>query len=375
MSKNSFFVCRQAKFATTIWSLLFCIVFSGTQAHGQTMSAKQREQIQAIVQTKMKSDHLAGVAVCVVEKGKTTFCQAFGYAEMEGKRPLTTDTPFQLASLSKQFAATSVMLLVGDGKLGLDDPIGDYLVSIPDEWKWITVRQLLAHTSGIKDYAKFPNIRADYQKDPKRDEMLARIYGFPLDFEPGSRFSYSNSGYTIVGCLIEKVSGMGYGKFLKQRIFDPLGMKTARLEPAQNNNPLRAIGHDYRNNEFHPSSYNSPVWAFAAGGIVASINDLAKWDAGIDSNALLTADQQKVLWTPQMAGGIPTDYGLGWMLRPAPVDKHFVIHPGGKPGFSATIARLVEDRLTIAVLSNRTEGQSRQILEEIGRMLLSIKPK
>ncbi len=227
-----------------------------------------------------------------------------------------------------------------------------------------------ASTSGTKNYTEYPNFRAAYQKDLSHDEMLAKVYSFPLDFEPGSEFSYSNSGYWVVGHLIEKVSGVGYGEFLKERIFDPLKMSSARLEPAQNDNPLRAIGHDYQANKFSPATYNSPSWAYAAGGIVASINDLVRWDAAIDSNSLLTVEQQEILWAPQMVGKKATQFGLGWMLRPAPDGKRFVLHLGNKPGFSASIARLAEDRLTIAVLSNRTHGDSSRILEDIGKMLL-----
>lgn len=371
MSKNPYSTWRHTQTSAMFFMGLFCLSMVCPTATGQDLTDKDRKKIEAIVQATIKNENLAGVAVCVVRNGKPEFCQAFGFADMKTKRPLTTDTPFQLASLSKQFAATSVILLVNDGKLTLEDPLSKHLNDLPNEWKQITVKQLLAHTSGIKNYTEYPNFRVDYQKDLSHAEMLAKVYSYPLDFEPGSAFSYSNSGYWMVGHLIEQVSGVGYGEFLKERIFDPLAMSSACLEPIQNSDPLRAIGHDYRAKKFRPATYNSPSWAYAAGGIVASINDLVKWDAAIDSHTLLSAEQQEILWAPQEVGNRKTEFGLGWMLRPAPEGKRFVLHLGNKPGFSASIARLVEDRLAIAVLSNRTHGDSSKILDEIGKLLLS----
>ncbi len=336
----------------------------------QELSDQQIEDIAAIVESRMETSHLAGVAVCVVKRGRPIYCESFGYADCVTKRELRTDTPFQLASISKQFAATCIMLLAVDGKIDLDDDISKHLSGVPDTWSPITIRQLMAHTAGVKDYTTFENIRADYQLDIGRADMLELIYGHPLEFEPGSKFSYSNCGYTLLGCIVESVSGMDYAEFLEQRIFSVLGMKNARLEPVQNEDPLRAIGHDLDGQELRHSTYNSPTWAFAAGGIVASIEDMAKWDAAVDGNQLLDAKAQAVLWAPQQAGGQPTGFGLGWKLTRGPDGKRFVLHPGGKPGFSTIIARLLEDRLTIIVLSNRTEGHSSTLLDEIGSLLL-----
>ena len=350
------------------WSMI-----DARSAIAQLADKSFSEQVSAVVERQIESHGLAGVAVSIVENGEIKFAKAFGFADAASpsKRRLACDTPFQLASLSKQFASTSVMLLVNDGKLSLDDSIGKHLQGLPAGWEKITVKQLLAHTSGIEDYVEFPNIRADYQKDLTRAEILKRVYSHPLEFQPGEKFEYSNSGYIMVGCLIESVSGINYGTFLQQRIFKPLDMRTARLEPTQNDDPSRAIGHESVNGKFSRATYNSPNWAFAAGGIVASLNDLARWDAAIDGNKLLNRDQQEALWENQSINGKKTGFGLGWMVRPGPDNKRFVLHFGGKPGFSTAMARLVEDRLTIIVMSNVSQGRSSQILDQIGRLALA----
>lgn len=354
------------------WALLlhFSLCFSySTQAQSQDLNRR----VSAEIRKKLKANHLAGIAVCIVEKGEPVYCEAFGYADVENRRRLTCDTPFQIASLSKQFAAVSVMLLVQEQKLKLDDPILDHLDGLPDDWSEITVRQLLSHTSGIRDYTEFPNIRDEYQEDLERLKILQQIYSYPLDFQPGAKFKYSNSGYVVAGHLIEAVSGMEYSEYLQKKIFSPLEMTNSRLEPLQNDDTSRAIGHDYKDGKLQPSTYNSPAWAFAAGGIVASVNDLAKWDAALDSGAVLPKTELQVLWEEQRAGGRKTEYGMGWMLMPAPGSGTFVYHFGGKPGFSTSMARLVENRVSIIVLSNRTEGHSQQILDAVGKIWLSRK--
>ena len=354
-------------------SCLIAVVGSagpGRAAWGQSLGPEGARQIREVIEKQIEAGQLAGVAVCIAVRGKPIFCEAFGYADCESNRKLTVDTPFQLASVSKQFAATSIMLLERDGKLKLDDNIGVHLDGLPKRWQAITIRQLLGHTSGIKDYVKFPNIRSDYQRDFERDEILKRITKHPLEFRPGSRLEYSNSGYLLIGWLIEQVSEKSYGDFLKERIFEPAGMATAMLEPIQNEDPLRAMGHDLKGKKLVHSTYNSPSWSFAAGGIVASINDLAKWDTAIDQGTILDHERLSILWTPQTVAGKKTEFGLGWKLRPAPGGKRFVMHFGNKPGFSAAVARLVEDRVSISVLSNRTHGDSSKILDEVGKALL-----
>ena len=342
-----------------------------TPVLGQQGNQEKLERISELIRRQIEREHLAGVAVCVLERGTPVYSEAFGYADWSTSRRLTKDTPFQIASLSKQFAAASIMLLVREGAIKLDDKISQHMDQLPSAWNDITIRQLLSHSSGIKDYVEFPNIRQDYQVDLERDEILERIYSYPLDFEPGTDFKYSNSGYLIVGHLIEEVAGIEYSEFLNKRVFAPLGMDHSRLEPLQNKDNHRAIGHDYADGEFNHSTYNSPAWAFAAGGILSSLNDLAKWDAAIDKCTILTKEELSTVWQPQRINEKESEFGLAWMVRPAPGGKTFVYHFGNKPGFSVSMARLVEDRVTIIVLSNRTEGKSQQILDSVGKIWMT----
>ncbi len=328
-------------------------------------------RIEAIAKERLEAAPLVGLAIGIVHDGRSLMLEGYGLAETESEKRVTADTRFQIASLSKQFAAVSVMLLVQDGKLDLADAIGDILHGLPESWQAIKVEQLLAHTSGVADYVKLPDFLSIYQQDLGRDEVLGHLYGQPLDFEPGSAWAYSNSGYFLIGMIIEEVSGMGYADFLARRIFEPLGMKSSYLEPLQNDDPRRAIGYDTGEAGFTRASYNSPSWSFAAGGIVSSLADLARWNRALDKGSILPDEILESMWTPQtLNDGEPVKYGMGWQLAPGPGGRHLVFHRGNKPGFSATMARLKEDKLSVIVLSNRSQGEASQIIGAVGEVLV-----
>jgi CubicO group peptidase (beta-lactamase class C family) len=183
------------------------------------------DRVDQYVQAEMKTRHIPGLALLVSREGKIVRAQGYGWANVELEAPVKPETLFQSGSMGKQFTATAVMMLVEEGKIGLDDPLARYFKDGPPTWNQVTVRQLLSHTSGFTDYPENFNFR----QDRTEEEVLQIIAGIPLAFPPGSKYGYSNLGYATLGILIHRVTGMFYGDFLQERIFRPLGMTTTRI--------------------------------------------------------------------------------------------------------------------------------------------------
>ena len=237
----------------TTYAMLFCVVSSGvvrpsTQC-GPSIRADQgrgddefavRDGVDAIVQQLMQRRHIPGVSVAIVKDGKVVLAKGYGLANVELGVPATADTVYQLASVTKTFTATAIMMLVAEGKLALDDRITDRLPDLPAAWQDVTVRHLLSHTSGIKSYTSVRDFYKSTRKDYARREILDLVAKEPLEFAPGEKWNYCNTGYFLLGMLIEKVTGKQYGEFMDERIFKPLGMTRTRV------NDLRAIIPDRR---------------------------------------------------------------------------------------------------------------------------------
>jgi D-alanyl-D-alanine carboxypeptidase len=204
----------------TIIALLFISLFA---------PAVNADKVDDFVQAEMKRHQTPGFSLAVLKNGKVLKSKGYGFANIEIKAPATPETVYQLASITKCFTATAVMILVEDGKLELADKITAHLLGLPTAWSNVTVRHLLTHTSGIKSYTQLDAIALNPQKDIKSEEMIALVADLPLEFPPGDRYDYSNTGYFILGLLIEKLSGVTYGDFLDHRLFKPAGMTQTRV--------------------------------------------------------------------------------------------------------------------------------------------------
>ncbi|HET8674685.1 MAG TPA: serine hydrolase, partial [Blastocatellia bacterium] len=253
-------------------------------------------------------------------------------------------------SVGKQFTSAAVMLLVEEGKINLDDRVSKYLDHTPEIWKEITVRHLLTHTSGIKNYGeKDINYRQDYTDE----ELIKVAANFPLDFQPGEKWSYSNTGYILLGYVIKKASGKFYGDYLKERVFAPLGMTTARVINEEDIIPNRAAGYRLAKGEIKNQRYVSPsLNTTADGSLYLTVLDMAKWDAALYSEKLLKRSSIDQMWTPvKLIAGKTHPYGFGWGIGEA--NKHKLIEHGGAwQGFTTHISRYVDDKLTVIVLTN-----------------------
>jgi CubicO group peptidase (beta-lactamase class C family) len=310
------------------------------------------DQIDRYVEARMKRDNVPGASIAVVRDGKVIKARGYGVADVELNVPATEHTVYQWASVSKQFTAAAIVLLAEDGKLKLNDLVSRYYTNAPAVWSNVTVRHLLTHTSGIKSYTSLPGFFRTLRKDYAPEELLDLVRNEPFDFAPGERWSYNNTGYFVLGLIIENVSGKSYGDFVEERIFGPLGMKTARLNHQFEIIPNRATGYAIRSNVVLRSEFVSPSQPYAAGALMGTVLDLAKWDAALYTDKPFSASTREQMWTPvKLNDGKTHPYGFGWML--GELRGHpFVAHGGGIHGFSTYIARFVEDKLTVIVLMN-----------------------
>lgn len=301
----------------------------------------------------MAERHIPGAAVAVVKNGRVVRMKGYGVASLEFGVPVTTETVFEIGSVSKQMTAAGIMLLVQDGKVNLYERISKYLPNTPEAWKDVTVRHLLTHTSGIKSYTGLDGF--DLSQRMSMADFIKKLSPYPLEFIPGEKNIYSNSGFNLLAYIIETQSEKKYFDFMRERIFVPLGMtKTADRDP-QFIIPLRANGYEWRDNRYNGRDGNLTD-LMGAGSIVSTISDMTKWEAALRGNRLLNAESKKTIWTQfTFNNGKLSPYGFGWRI--SDVRGHKLIgHTGQTAGFGAAIFRYVDDDVTVIALTNLGEN-------------------
>lgn len=304
-------------------------------------------------------------AVLVAEGGKVVLSKGYGMANLEWSIPASPETKFRLGSITKQFTGMSVLLLEQDGKLRTSDPISQYIDKAPERWKGITIHHLLTHTSGIPNFTSFPDYAKTMMLAAPPAETLKRVVDRPLDFDPGTKMSYSNSGYTLLGLIIEKASGMRYEDFLRTRILEPLGMKDTGYDSDRTVISRRAAGYEtepegtVRNAAFIDMSI-----PHAAGALYSTTLDLAKWDEGLSAGKLLTPENYKRYFTADK-----NNYAYGWTVAKRGEDT-VLSHGGGINGFATMIYRVPERKLVVVALSNVLPSQAGKLALELMRLQL-----
>jgi CubicO group peptidase (beta-lactamase class C family) len=342
----------------TLRTAVLTVVFCGLlcTAYAQT------DKIDSYVNAEMDLQKIPGLSIAVMRKGELVKAKGYGLANVELNVPAKPETVYQSGSMGKQFTAAAVMMLVEEGKLTLDDKINKYFLDSPESWSNITVRNLLTHTAGTTDYPKDFDFRRDYTDA----ELLKKAQAIPLAFAPGERWSYSNVGYVILGILIGKVTGKFYGDFLQERIFKPLGMNATRIISEADIVPNRAAGYRMQKGELKNQEWVSPTMNTTAdGSLYLTALDLAKWDAALYTDKLLKKSSLDQMWTPvKLNNGVTRPYGFGWAFND--VRGHKIIEHGGAwQGFTSHIARYVDDKLTIVVLTNRAGANPAKIAHGI----------
>ena len=327
------------------------------------------DDVDNCIETHLQRNNVPGISLAVLRDGNVIKAKGYGLANLELNVPATTETVYQLASVTKQFTATGVMLLVEDGKVRLSDPISRYVKGLPAAWSNITVRHLLSMTSGIKDYLGVvqPSIA---REDFTYERIVALIADLPLTFEPGERYQYSNSNYILLAMLIRSVSGKSYDTFLAERVWAPLGMTATRRDDPESVIANRAGLYNWRSNKFENIQFLSPtLWNNGDGGLISTVLDLGKWDAALYTNRLLSSASLETMWLPQkLNNGSQTSYGFGWATGQFRGHRT-VSHSGGRPGTATQITRFVDDRLTVVVLMNGPGNPQRLAIQVGGKFI------
>jgi len=327
---------------------------------------EKSDQIDKLMQTYQNYNQFNGV-ILVAEHSQVIYRQGFGYANMEWNIPNTPETRFRLASISKQFTVMLIMQLVEEGKLKLDGTLSTYLRYYrKDNGEKITIYHLLTHTSGIPSYTNLRTfwpvkIRDSFQPD----SLIVKYCSGDLEFEPGSKFNYNNSGYVILGSIIEHTTGKLYEQVLREKIFDPLGMTNSGYDHNKTVLPKRATGYDKDFINFFNSDYIDMSVPFAAGGLYSTIDDMYLWDQALYTDRLLSSKYREIMFSPYL-----NNYAFGWGVNRVPKgvagDSTLAItHSGGINGFNTRIIRLVEDRNLIVVLMNAPGANINEICQKI----------
>jgi CubicO group peptidase (beta-lactamase class C family) len=329
---------------TAVQAASLCVAISTTLAAQDALQSR----IDSVVQAEMTRQRIPGVAVAVVRKGTVTSAKGYGEANVEHHVRVGPETVFQSGSVGKQFTSAAVMLLVEDGKIGLGDSITKYFPNAPPSWRGITVRHLLTHTSGIPDYT---TDAMDYRRDYTEDDLEKMAFGLTPEFPPGSRWNYSNTGYVLLGIIIHKASGQFYGDVLRERIFTPLGMRSARIIDEADIVPNRAAGYQMVRGQLKNQDWVAPkLNTTADGSLYLSLQDYIAWDAGLRAGKILKPASWATINTPvTLTSGKRYPYGFGWSIDT--VAGQLRIHHGGSwQGFQTYISRYIGADMTIVAL-------------------------
>ena len=327
-------------------------------------------KIQEVLALAHKYRQFNGAAL-VAENGKVVYKGAFGMANMEWNIPNTPDTKFRLGSITKQFTATATLQLVEQGKIKLDAKITDYLPDYrKDTGDKVTIHHLLTHTSGIPSYTGQPGFFENVSRNPyKVDEFVKKYASGNLEFEPGSKFSYDNSGYFLLGAIIERVTGKPYEQVVKENIFDPLGMKNTGYDHHATIIPKRASGYSKTPDGYTNAVYLDMSIPYAAGSLYSTVEDLYLWDQALYTDKVLSAQSKALMYKPFLE-----NYAYGWAVTNGSFKQNdqpvqVITHDGGINGFTTTIVRFPKEKNLIVMLDNTGSGYLNRLSDSIARIL------
>jgi CubicO group peptidase (beta-lactamase class C family) len=344
--------------------------FLGVVLASATASAADfAERVDAIAKHGL-SHPVAGISVAVARDGKVVFARGYGFANLEHSVPVTPETVFHIASISKNIEAAVIVQLAERGKLNLDEDVTKYVPEAPTHGKHVTVRQLINHTSGIFSFTSLPNAMQNERLDLDHQQVLALIKDKPFDFEPGTSWRYDNSAFYIAGMVVERVTKQDYATYVRDHIFQPLGMTSAMLCDARMVVPHLASGYEVENGKLVNASFMTWKIPSAAGAVCATASDLVKWQTALDDGGVISKKALSEMRSPTVLNdGTPIDYGLG--TRIGSFHGHRVFgHTGGGGGFNTILEDFPDDHLTIVVLTNT--GHAYPIAAAVARVALGL---
>jgi len=352
---------RQHPRAATIFGVILVALSFATCAAADAVDDYLRDA--------MQHHPIPGAALAIVRGTNIVKNAGYGMANLENHTPVTTDTAFEIGSMTKQFTAAGILLLAQDRKLSVDDRISTFLKGTPTNWYWITLRHLMTHTSGLKNYTGLDGF--ELTRHLTQAQFISKMAAYPLDFKPGDKWAYCNTSYNLLGWVIENVSGKSYAEFLQERIFAPLHMTNTALRAPGVVLPGRASGYETNRAGQFVNRDPDVTDVFSAGALVSTVGDLAKWNAALDTNLILSSESLRQMWTPvRLNDGTRHPYGFGWFLSSYQGHAN-VGHSGSTDGFSASLQRFPEAGLTVILLSNSDEFDiATKLAKEIGIMEL-----
>src|SRR6478672_9076119 len=317
-------------------------------------------RMEQIVQTYVPGKFMG--TVLVAQDGKILLDKAYGFANLEWEVPNTPTTKFRLGSITKQFTAASILLLEERGKLKIDDPVKKYMADAPAAWDKITIFHLLTHTSGIPSFTGFADYDSRQAQAMTPGKLVEWFRDKPLEFEPGTKWNYSNSGYVLLGYLIEKISGESYSDFVQQNIFTPLGMKDSGYDSNSAIIAHRAAGYTPGKSSPVNAGFVHMSIPFSAGALYSTTEDLLRWEQGLFGGKVLKAESLAKMTTP-----FKEDYAFGLAVHSS--NGHKVIeHGGGIEGFNTQLSYYPDDKLVVAVLSNLNGPFAGQIAANLAKV-------
>ena len=356
-------------------NVIYLIVFSmiiGCSSKVETIKLNDDVLTQSI-DSIIKANYLPnepGAAILIIKDGKEIFAKGFGMANLELNVPIKSEMIFRLGSITKQFTAVSILILEEQGKLNIKDDIRKHLPSYPIHKKIITVENLLTHTSGIPSFTEFPNIFEILQMKLTTNEILDLFKDKPLDFEPGERFSYSNSGYDVLGAIIESVSGMTYEDFVETEIFKKIGMKHSFYDHPEELVKNKILGYDKDSSGYRSAEYTTMCAAFSAGALRSNVRDLAIWNKSIHEGKLISVENLARAFMPfKLNSGELSNYGFGWSSSTF-LSHQLYYHDGGILGFRSSGFYFPEEDIYTVILSNNTSSNPSYLNFLISSMIL-----
>jgi D-alanyl-D-alanine carboxypeptidase len=330
--------------------------------------------IDAYVVAQVRDEGYAGLALTIMREGKIVLAKGYGNRLLDPEAAVESDTPFAVGSVTKQFTCACVLLLAEEGKLSIDDKVAKYEPSLTRAGN-ITLHDLMTHLSGYPDFYPLDFVDRRLTKPILAETLLAEYAGAKLDFEPGERWSYSNTGYTLLGHVVAKVSGKPFGQFLKERILDPLGMSHSAFEPGPEVKGQTKGYTSFALGPLEPAEPEADGWLCAAGGLWASAPDLARWDIALMEGRVLKTESYRIMTTPRpLKSGDTTGYGCGLNVRQ--VDGETVLaHGGAVSGFLAVNALVPRTKSAVILLTNTEHLPADSLHSTILQLLLEDQKK
>ena len=315
-----------------------------------------------------------GVAIGIRQGGNLLHCQGYGLASLEWNTPIEATTVFRVASLTKQFTAMSILLLQTRGKLSIEDKLSTHLPDCSPAWQDIQLKHLLTHTAGLPNVGELPEFQQRAAQHLSLEEMIELFKPHPLLFEPGTNFCYSNSGYHLLGLVIERVTSQDYEEFVRANIFEPLGMRHSYFQCLTPIIPHRASGYITQNDRIIPAPFTSNISNHSSGAMESTLEDLLIWEQALHQNALVDADTQKLMFTPvRLPDGRCVEYGFGWAFSTYR-GKTIACHAGWANGFRSLVAKFIEDDLTFLILTNYREFSVERVALELAAQFIDFPP-